>query len=480
MTSVDFLVIGAMKAGTSSLHAYLSAHPQLFLPVHKEPHHFAYPDGAPAWAGPGEARLRDDVVTDAERYAALFAPAGAEQRRGEASTSYLYEPGTAARIHRRAPQVRLVAVLRDPVTRAYSAYNHLRRDGREEAGTFAEGLRREPARLARGYNPLWAYERGGLYGQQLREYVERFDASQLCVVTYEELRADPLGTYRRLCVHLDVDPTFTPDVGTRHNVSGVPRSPLLHRVLSATGPVSRRVKQHAPASLVRSVIGVRNAALRPVAPMPEEVRRRARRALHRGPRAARGASRPPLPGVDPHLVDLSGPRCSRGDDAHPRTCHSVQSKESGGRRARRGRPRLRPRRRRRQPDRAARGRGASRSTGGTSRLITAVGGRFEPPTARTCASAASASPTCCRIPIGAAGPRYAGCTTVGQRPHCCARRSPELDPERDRRPPARLDEGALLERGGARRSTCRLPARHARCTTTSPPARTAPSTTFGT
>ena len=109
----DFIIIGAAKAGTTSLYALLDRHPDIFMPAHKEPEFFA----------------RDDhYAKGIDSYATLFEGATPHQQVGEASTLYSLAPffgHTAGRIKAHLPQVKLIYVMREPVARAYSFYVQL-------------------------------------------------------------------------------------------------------------------------------------------------------------------------------------------------------------------------------------------------------------------------------------------------------------------------------------------------------------------
>jgi hypothetical protein len=117
-----FLVIGAPKSGTTSLHAYLIQHPELFLPKFKEPHYFCTQgDGTPlAWLSES-GEPRPGFINDPVAYAALFAEAGSRLT-GESTNSYLSDPAVPARVVPANPDERIIAILRDPVARAISAW----------------------------------------------------------------------------------------------------------------------------------------------------------------------------------------------------------------------------------------------------------------------------------------------------------------------------------------------------------------------
>lgn len=247
----DFLVIGAAKSGTTALWSFLRQHPQVFMPELKEPHHFAFePDrAAPVFKGPG-ATIHDSV-TDRRAYAELFARAGSATAVGEASALYLYLADAAARIQAVLPDVRLVAILRQPADRAFSSYQHLKRQGREPAPSFEAALALEEQRIADSWGFLWRYRDLGHYPRQLRVYLERFGPERLLVHLYDDLVRDPPAVVRRTYQFLGVDPGFEPDLFARPNVGGTPRAGWRGRLLSRGSPVRRAASVIVPARLRR-------------------------------------------------------------------------------------------------------------------------------------------------------------------------------------------------------------------------------------
>lgn len=235
----NFVILGAAKAGTSSLHHYLGQHPQVFMSPVKEPKFFAYEGEALRFGGPGDLAKNEKVTTTLAEYRELFAGAGAARAVGESSPVYLYSEKACVRLRRHLPKARLFIVLRDPVERAYSSFLHLRRDGREPLRDFAAALREEPRRSAENYAPLWHYVGMGLYHDQVRRYFETFGRDRVHVWLYEELLADPAAVLRRMFTLLEVDPEFRPDLSRRRNTTLVPKSHRLHALLTGGGPVPR-------------------------------------------------------------------------------------------------------------------------------------------------------------------------------------------------------------------------------------------------
>lgn len=269
-----FLIIGAPKCGTTSLYRYLAQHPDVFMPKLKEPMFFSY-DGLDVFFG-GPVDDSKNVVTDLETYRALFAPATSETARGEASPSYLYRERAPERIKHHVPDARLIALLRDPVDRAWSSYVHLRREGQEPLDDFWAAVAAEDRRVEENWIPLFHYTRVGMYGSHLDRYHRLFAPEQIKVYLYDDLAKDPLGVTRDALSFIGVNEAFDPDVAEHHNVSGVPRSRALHELLfRPPAPVRALARKLVPENArgrLHSRLNRRNLA--PPPPRPPDLRER--------------------------------------------------------------------------------------------------------------------------------------------------------------------------------------------------------------
>jgi hypothetical protein len=243
MTMPNFLVIGAGKSGTTSLYHYLRQHPEVYMSPMKEPRFFAVQGQKLDFRGPGdEVAFNRGSVTDVEVYRGLFRGVTDQKAVGEASPWYLHSPDAPARIKHYIPDARLIAILRDPVQRAYSSFLQRVQAGQEPLRDFAEALRQEEDRMRDNWAPRWHSKRIGFYSVHMKRYYELFDPDQIRVYLYEDLRADPVGLAQDVFRFLEVDETFTPDISLRHNVSGVPRSVVLQAFLSRPNPVKTILK----------------------------------------------------------------------------------------------------------------------------------------------------------------------------------------------------------------------------------------------
>jgi hypothetical protein len=202
----DFFLVGAPKAGTSALHAALAQHPHLFMSPVKEPKYYMCGDSPPpAYKGPGDAHSSQEWVWQRDRYLALFDDAPEGTLRGESTPFYLYNRDARRRIAVDAPGARLVAVLRDPVDRAYSNWMHLWVDGLEPRADIVAACEREQERIDNGWAPFWHYRGLGMYGRQVADLFDHFPREQVLLLRYKELVTDAEGTLNRVCRFLGVE-----------------------------------------------------------------------------------------------------------------------------------------------------------------------------------------------------------------------------------------------------------------------------------
>ena len=275
MTVPNFLVIGARKAGTTSLYHYLDQHPEVFMSPVKEPNFFALEGGKAGYRGPdADTRINRWSVADPKEYQALFSGADGARAVGEASPAYLCNPDAPKRIKRHVPEAKLIAVLRDPAERAYSAYMHQVRDGRETL-PFAAALEAEERRTNANWAPAWRYKAEGFYVAGLSRYYQLFGRDRIEIGLYEDLVLDPAGLMRGFFRFLGVDASFEPDTSRRHNPSGVPKSRLLMSVLKRPNPLRDAIKPLLPKGLRGRVSeGLQTHNLTKAPPLEPELRRR--------------------------------------------------------------------------------------------------------------------------------------------------------------------------------------------------------------
>ena len=236
----DFLVIGAARAGTTALYSYLSQHPQVFMPKTKEPNFFAFEGETLACEGPGADFINNSVTRIAD-YHALFAAAPPGTIRGEASPLYLYAPEAPARIRKRLPQARMIAILRNPVEQAFSHFLYATKERIEPEPDFTAALVLEEERLAAGWQPLFGYSRFPRYAEQLGRFFALFPREQFLIRSYEEFQADPATVLSDIFTFIGADPGFAPDMSRKPNAGGVPKNTLFQDFLMKPNPVTKAI-----------------------------------------------------------------------------------------------------------------------------------------------------------------------------------------------------------------------------------------------
>ncbi len=296
----DFFIIGAAKAGTTSVHAALSRHPAIFMPDRKEPEFLA----------------RDDLYDQGiESYAQLFEPSQPGQLIGEASTLYSlgrFFPHTARRMAAHCPDAKIVYIVREPVDRAYSYYLQLTKNYQNWSGdnafhrTFEDFVL--PDRHARAAPRAKAFAGfdahlpdspdlcldGSRYHSQLQRYLEVFPRERICILRFEDFKADRAGFFARLTDFLGVDrldETVLAGAATRKNVSedffrrqaDLRKLDALKRKSGAVWQARKLLPESVRALARRAVLGVSPARAADV--QPPEVEQATRDALARAFRA---------------------------------------------------------------------------------------------------------------------------------------------------------------------------------------------------
>jgi hypothetical protein len=250
MTMPNFLIIGAGKSGTTSLYQYLKQHPEIYMSPVKEPKFFAVEGKKLDFRGPNdEMSMNRKSITDLDTYRTLFSGVTDEKAIGEASTLYLYSPEAPGRIKHYIPQARLIAILRNPVDRAYSSFIQRVQKGHEPLTDFAQALREEENRAHNNWAPRWQSKRIGFYHAHLRRYYDIFERNQIKVFLYEDLKGDPASVLQNIFRFLEVDEARLPDVSLKHNISGVPRNRLLHELLNKPNPIKSILRLVVPKGL---------------------------------------------------------------------------------------------------------------------------------------------------------------------------------------------------------------------------------------
>jgi len=201
--------------------SYLAEHPDVYFSPLKEPKFFLLKDGGLNFKMTENKRsgfLHRSRWT-LEGYEALFEGANEETVVAEGSAGYICAPNVAQEIYQYNPGAKIIAVLRNPIERAYSHFLFQLQVGYETEKDFGKALALESQRIQEGYWHSYYYKTVGLYYQQLKAYFDIFPREQIWVCLQEDLKVNTVDVMRNVYTFLGIDPGFKPDVGKRHNVT---------------------------------------------------------------------------------------------------------------------------------------------------------------------------------------------------------------------------------------------------------------------
>jgi len=216
----NFIIIGAMKAATTSLYTYLKQHPDVFMTAIKEPMFFNNFQNNNNFKILGRKTKK---ITTFEQYYPLFDAVKNEKAIGEASPTYISSENCPNLIQQHLPNVKIIAVLRQPVARAYSNFLHARRADRESISDFETAFNKETERKTENWSPLYHYKSKGYYAEQLEQYFNLFPKENIKVVLFEDLVKNPIRITQEVFKFLNIDNSFIPDTSKKANVSGTPK-----------------------------------------------------------------------------------------------------------------------------------------------------------------------------------------------------------------------------------------------------------------
>ena len=270
----NFLIVGAAKSGTSSLHNYLNQHHQVFMPSYnkegmkvKEPR-FLIKDLV-------QHRLHNGIWTF-EEYQSLFDDVKDEKAIGESTVLYLYYYKHAINNikHYLGEDVKIIIMLRDPADRAYSAFHHVSR-GFKENNSFEKSLEIEKGRMEREENltPMVMYKEMGMYYEMVKAYMESF--KNIHIILYEDFRDNIESEMNKIYNFLGISNDIEIDFITKHNVGGKRwKDEKMKHVFMKDNPMKSILKSALPKKFRKGILHhLVNASTNKVVPMKEEVRK---------------------------------------------------------------------------------------------------------------------------------------------------------------------------------------------------------------
>ena len=247
----NFLVIGAAKSGTTSLHDWLGQHPDVFVSRQKGLHFFAADWLRDNANGPGDTGHIQHMASDWNAYLAHFGEADGARAVGDCSPSYFSWWPSRDAIRDRLPDVRIILMLRDPVQKAFSQYTHLVRDGRESL-PFWDALQAEPGRKANRYGALWLYRESACYAEPTERFLEYFGPDRMRIFFFEDMVRSPRAVLAQIFRFLGVAEGAEIRTDEARHRSGAPRSRLLAATVNHPG-LRRIARKALPGPLVARI-----------------------------------------------------------------------------------------------------------------------------------------------------------------------------------------------------------------------------------
>jgi hypothetical protein len=216
---IVFMIIGAQRAATSSLYIALQQHPDIYLPSVKEPEYFT----------------RDEFYRKGEKYLNMFYhDLKKEKLVGGANAHLMYFPNTVERLKTHNFSMKHIAILRNPVDRAYSAFHFARSRNVESCVTFEEALQKESTRLHGKYKERseLTYLSHGYYAAQLKRFFDSFGINNVFIIWFEDIRIDFMGVLKKTLIWLGTgSDAIQPEQFERVNVASSPRFKTLQKIL---------------------------------------------------------------------------------------------------------------------------------------------------------------------------------------------------------------------------------------------------------
>lgn len=251
----NFFLIGTVKGGTTSLHRYLSQHPEVYLSPIKEVNYFSKDDIDPRlfakdyrhdisvnlekyFKGGMSYPIHIAHITDEKDYLQLFSKAEGAKAIGEMSLSYmLYEHAPQA-LYKTYPKAKLIAMLRNPAERAFSQYLMNLKQGKILEKDFVKEVFRDDQAPVKGWGANHQYLMIGKYYEQLKRYYALFPTEQIKIFIYDDYIANPKKIIREMFEFLGVSPEIEINMQEKSNEGGVPKMKYVNYILNQWGLIS--------------------------------------------------------------------------------------------------------------------------------------------------------------------------------------------------------------------------------------------------
>jgi len=243
----NLFIVGAAKAATTSLHVYLSAHPDVYMSPIKEPNFFSKDIcceyftesfrkknnfNIDAYLSKKKLKSRHAAynIRELYQYLKLYRDIRNERYAGESSVSYLYSQVAAEEIYRFNPEAKIIIVLRNPIERAFSHWLMDLRSGIAIESSFIGAVLEDYSQAKKGWGVSHLYIELGLYYKQVKRYIDRFPKDNVIILLFDELKSNPENFFKKLFEFLDISPLKI-NAHKRENVASLPKYPNFTRVI---------------------------------------------------------------------------------------------------------------------------------------------------------------------------------------------------------------------------------------------------------
>ena len=222
---VDFFIVGAPKAGTTSLYKYLHEHPEIYMSSKKEPDYFSDNELYSEGMYYGQNR-----INTLKKYHNLFGQAELNSKKGEASVSYLFYKKVPARIFQYNPNAKIIIMLRNPIDRGFSHYLMDYRLGLINDSFENIVFNDQPTKKQKLF--FQQYIQLGEYFGQVKRYFDVFAKENILIIDYDDFTQNLKHSVEKTYKFLGVDSTFEAQINKRHNIYKTPRNKMFRVIYS--------------------------------------------------------------------------------------------------------------------------------------------------------------------------------------------------------------------------------------------------------
>ena len=266
----NFFVIGAAKCGTTTLYDFLEQHSEVYMSPIKEPHFFCsdirienFSDEYKKYVYSRGINIQDYVAGDMSKkywewyvddfttYLKLFKNVTNQKAIGEISNGYLFSTVSANEIKDKYPEAKIVMILRNPVSRAYSHYLANVRDGRTTL-SFRDELEADLKKSNKGWCKSHNYVEMGMYYQQVKRFMDAFPNNQILIFLNDDLKTDANAVGKKLFDYIGVDANASINYSNKQNEAKMPKWPRLIKFITQTG-LKRKLSRALPSRIQTNV-----------------------------------------------------------------------------------------------------------------------------------------------------------------------------------------------------------------------------------